>query len=947
MKTVLGSIGLFVLLVLLCGICSASFIDIEVNEVDAHIMHNGLTYSTVNSAGTGTSAINSTYLEVGQNYGAPVYFIFRTILQFDTSGLNVTLKDYYVTEIRLFLNLFFDGSTTDFILRATNTSHPWPCTESIKTTDYDRTYFSGDLGSISSNGLSGWFNFSIHESGVNFSNYTRIGLRSERDINQLSPSNSEFLSLYSNESNYEPYLRIYYTEAYPPFEPLGATDDGSSTYGWNVKSVPWNTSVSIYDLRIISTDESENYTWNEAVSNTIISNFTYGYEFGGKAYYRVYNWTGWDGYYLWFYVGGYHLYYGGASDPPTIDYSNWLFVGTNGSNAYNGTKNYPYRDVDYAYDRLRNTHDGIKIYGGYYEEIVMSWSHLVSGNSSHWLIIEPFDGQDVYMSWKTYQNNRGVFSFFDQSYIIVRNITINDTAIHGIFLSWDGVQYDVNNITLDHLTMYNISNSAVFCMGASTYQGWVTIKNCNISDSCNSNAHGDPAFRFCGNETLSLPSVNHFWIHDNIFGPNNVKWSVDVKSGSHHVWIYNNTFITTHDGGWLGNENLIMGFKVKYAGGGLYLDAFSSYIHSIYAYGNTFKGNKTGFMIGAEQGAANDYVANVSFYNNYLNIEYENRCIIVNENVVNNAFRMRDIKIQFNTIVKGYNGIEFEHDSSVYVRFNVSCNIFSNSSNDHIQLDHTGYDLDVYNNNFDGASDLFGVAPINGTPLFINDFSYIFYSGSACRDSGIDCGISVDIAGNLRPLGSDYDIGCYELGGGGFITISNCYPDNNSYLIYDEPFIRFTLSNSAGLTMDYQLFFNGVLVKEGSGVSNGTFYFNWENYTDNGVKNWSLNVSNGYDNNSEWFTYEGFLSGAIPLQLESNSFLLILLIFIFYIIHKIPEKYVGIHWLPAVLSFLVVMWNISILQGFTVTSTDVIFLIISLSIIFYAAYKDLSGWFGD
>jgi hypothetical protein len=103
----------------------------------------------------------------------------------------------------------------------------------------------------------------------------------------------------------------------------------------------------------------------------------------------------------------------------------------------------------------------------------------------------------------------------------------------------------------------------------------------------------------------------------------------------------------------------------------------------------------------------------------------------------------------------------------------IAANIITNSSENGIYNDSGNpiiFYNDVWNNGVSGVSDYYGVSgvtlDISSDPLFNGISDYTLQPGSPCIDAvPLDSGdpATDDLSGATRPLGSGYDIGCYEV----------------------------------------------------------------------------------------------------------------------------------------------------------------------------------------
>jgi 6-phosphogluconolactonase (cycloisomerase 2 family) len=134
--------------------------------------------------------------------------IWRGFLFFDTSAIP---DDATINKVVLKLNGFSDSADADFNLQVQSTT----VTESLVSSDYDRTLHSGDFGTF---GTSSWQlnasnditlnNFPINKTGI-----TGIVIRSQEDTLNSQPAGNEFVSFRSNESSNPPILEVTFTSA--------------------------------------------------------------------------------------------------------------------------------------------------------------------------------------------------------------------------------------------------------------------------------------------------------------------------------------------------------------------------------------------------------------------------------------------------------------------------------------------------------------------------------------------------------------------------------------------------------------------------------------------------------------------------------------------------------------------------------------------------------------
>lgn len=165
-------------------------------------------------------ARNSTVGNVSQNIIMPIgqkyadnyvqYTISRGALFFDTSNL---IAEDNVQSATLQYWVEADDSATDFEITMVDGSG---CNGPLQTSDYYELLLNTDnLGSITTNGISttGYTTVDLNATGltkINKDGYTKIALRSSRDISGTAPTGDEYVSIYMGESVHPPILTITY-----------------------------------------------------------------------------------------------------------------------------------------------------------------------------------------------------------------------------------------------------------------------------------------------------------------------------------------------------------------------------------------------------------------------------------------------------------------------------------------------------------------------------------------------------------------------------------------------------------------------------------------------------------------------------------------------------------------------------------------------------------------
>ncbi|RLI85623.1 MAG: hypothetical protein DRP01_05835 [Archaeoglobales archaeon] len=185
----------------------------ETTSYDTELYKTGTNYATVHDATSGTES-TYTYLEIGQTYSSPNYEIYRTFLYFSTDSLpdNATLDNAILS-----IYIASDGSTSaEFNITIQSGAPTYPHIP-IETTDYNYQYYSGDGGSFNTSEITTtgtYYNITLNSVGlgwINKSGYTKLCLRSSRDINNIAPTGYESVFIGSKEGGYPAKLYITYT----------------------------------------------------------------------------------------------------------------------------------------------------------------------------------------------------------------------------------------------------------------------------------------------------------------------------------------------------------------------------------------------------------------------------------------------------------------------------------------------------------------------------------------------------------------------------------------------------------------------------------------------------------------------------------------------------------------------------------------------------------------
>jgi len=188
----------------------------------------GADYETARNDTVGVVWDDATFITIGQTNIWPVYYVYRTFFFFDTS---VIPTDANVTEVIFSFYLKTDYSTTDFNFTVVNGQPTYPH-KPIEAGDYHLTHYSGDGGQFNSSSLiAGYNNMSLNSNGrswINTNGTTKLTLRSQNDIDNITPTTEERFTIKSAETgvSYTPKLYItYQTYGAYLFRLYGAYDE--------------------------------------------------------------------------------------------------------------------------------------------------------------------------------------------------------------------------------------------------------------------------------------------------------------------------------------------------------------------------------------------------------------------------------------------------------------------------------------------------------------------------------------------------------------------------------------------------------------------------------------------------------------------------------------------------------------------------------------------------
>jgi hypothetical protein len=519
------------------------------------------------------------------------------------------------------------------------------------------------------------------------------------------------------------------------------------------------------------------------------------------------------------------------------------------------------------------TSDTIIIRGGDYTQ--MGWDSYGtiyinrSGTKTDPFTIQNYTGEKVVIDGKlkSITSGYGMFRLYKWDTLYYHNVSIiglNFSNCSRDAIMMAGGSDSCNDIIIDDCDFFNITYRAIYCYNEeapSPYIENITVSNCNFKYIQTNGSSGEcVTFMGCKNYVFENNSMREFH-----------KQGVSAGgSGSCYGNIRYNSF-----------ENKYY-IAVK----------FTPYIygdmscHHINVYNNLFYGTAhstdsvNNIMINPEEN--NNYVHNISIYNNIVNVscavgKYSHGINIYT--AVDTGIRIENITIKYNTVYC-QNGADsacmrVTEGLSKYKDIVVANNIFINNGDTENQvyfmdLPKAQTNVTLKNNLYynvsggttsgcyytDDSSD------IDATSLAVNPMCVAYATGDfhlnstspAIGAASTSYLVSYDYDRVTRPQAGTYDIGAYERVGGGIIpyppTATSPYPISNAVsVVLPLGSLNITIADQNADTMNLYFRSNhtGVWTTLGSNltVTNGTYRKMIPGFTGTGKRWWSINCTDG------------------------------------------------------------------------------------------------------
>lgn len=223
------------------------------DPVDGHIINSGATYSTVRSAGTGTTAdYTDTRIWVRTGFSASTYYVYRGYILFDTSS--ITSGATISSAVQSFVIGMGDKQETNaghakvHIVSSTPAS-----TTALATSDYGNvgstSYGSIVFGSLVSDG-STYNDITLDSNGranVSKTGISKFGYRVDGDLNNGTPTGTngcEIRSSNNSGTSTDPKLVVVYSTVVGPANLKSYNTNLSA----NIKSINTNLIANVKSL---------------------------------------------------------------------------------------------------------------------------------------------------------------------------------------------------------------------------------------------------------------------------------------------------------------------------------------------------------------------------------------------------------------------------------------------------------------------------------------------------------------------------------------------------------------------------------------------------------------------------------------------------------------------------------------------------------------------------
>ncbi len=421
----------------------------------------------------------------------------------------------------------------------------------------------------------------------------------------------------------------------------------------------------------------------------------------------------------------------GGVDSPTDGDTDTYYVSPKGSDDNPGTKEKPWKTIDYAVskDSAVKAGDTVLVQPGAYTELITLDK---SGNKELGHITLKADGEVTLRDPDPIQGGfrEGVIQSAGEAYWIIDGFRIENTSWAGISLR------DANNMIVQNNHTFETGASGIIVLPESYYKGGdaeVTSKDIKVLNNKIERAN----WRWTGRgdsrgtqEALSIWGVDGFEVANNIV-EEGTREGIDIKTGSRNGSVHNNTVTGVAQ---------VSGTAGGYNGGpAIYVDGNRADTFNVDIYNNLVYGNLADGITIADEVPSQGDVKDVRVYNNVV---YGNGKLGTNAGAgITVTSNVSDVEVINNTVAKNVqsiviNGKDFtkgDKTSDLVVRNN----IFADA---------------IYRNGLiENADDV-----VLDNNLFTNEFEALYEGGSGLKNFKETNNIEVESIGFLNSKGNDY-----------------------------------------------------------------------------------------------------------------------------------------------------------------------------------------------
>lgn len=266
---------------------------------DFYLKYSDNVWADCKGSSTASTRYQSTRIDVSAAWRSPSYTIQRGGAYFNVTGFNNSMIIDYVN---LSFYVSYQVETDDNGLFFYNSTTKW----NENTADYNDIISAEGLGSVAGIDSTGWYYLNLSSAAVNKIKWDitnnqviQLGIVHYEDALDSAPSGNNYVRI-AVDATYDFNMTIGWHIIQPGEDPL----DGGE--GWRIFSHCTNGTKGEGDVWFIGL--GNNYTWAQASANGIIIPYAYEWNEASQTYQWVTTFSGYRGYWLYFYDFDYELY---------------------------------------------------------------------------------------------------------------------------------------------------------------------------------------------------------------------------------------------------------------------------------------------------------------------------------------------------------------------------------------------------------------------------------------------------------------------------------------------------------------------------------------------------------------------------------------------------------------------------------------------------------------